>query len=188
MQIGTKGLFDHHPVHRVAPVTQMIIMQTLHDGRKVLRRDCEEIKAHRSRAVEPFFLFQPGAQISIAALVINKGHLSVTQMRDKIGQMRFIDPGAGELRDRSPRVRPVAFIIHGAAAYTDNGGLLRQTLFTHQMVKRRQQLAVGQIAGAAKDDHQQCVFLGLFFSLVHYCLLLQPVVFTKARSFGTIYP
>ena len=71
----------------------------------------------------------------------------------KSSQILGVDGSAGKVLEVFGGFFARVFVAHGAAAETDDGEIRREQLLAGEVVERRDELAAGQVAGEAEDDH-----------------------------------
>ena len=64
-----------------------------------------------------------------------------------------IDGAGGELLEVFGELFAGIVVAHGTAAHADHGELARQQLLAGEVVESGNQLAAGQVAGKAENDH-----------------------------------
>ena len=139
------------PFIRLRRLVHSMLAEILDDVREVLRRRCQVEQPVALRAVLRIHLRQQLLQPFVTRVIIEV-HLVIADPADKLIQLRivrlhaaagldaFLHVGGKRLLQRTPR-------------HPDDREVLRQIARLLQVVQRRQQLALGQVARRAEDHH-----------------------------------
>ena len=152
-QVGADRLLDHHPHLGVVLVVQPVLAELVHDHGEERRRRGEvedAVEDDLRRLVE--LLRRLLHLLVCRVLVEGAGH--VAHVLEEPVQHLLIRLPAGELHDRLLGDLPVLVMRHVAAGHPDQVEALRKRALVREVVERRQELALGQVARAA-EDHER---------------------------------
>src|SRR6202044_2199017 len=106
----------------------------------------------------------------------------VTDVLHEIIQLGIARVNAAILDDSVAHVSG-KLVAQGSPRYADDGELVGQEIVLAQMEERRQQLALGQIAGSAKD-HQNPRFRNSFPAVRNLGKILRPYTHLHRRHYN----
>jgi hypothetical protein len=155
VQVVAERLLDHHP--REPPVPATATQAGLADAADGVGEQLgDERQVVQAVAVGAVLAVEAVQQVADAPVGVGVGRGAgdvVQPAGERLPDLLLDGLGAGELLDRLAHVGPVLLVGVLAAAGADEGEVLRQQPVQLQVVEGGDDLAVGQVAGAAEHHH-----------------------------------
>ena len=160
LQIGAEGLFDDHPRPALAGVffSRQTDRSELPDhGGVEIRRQSQIEDPNRRHPAAAIEAADKILQLSVAVGFIVAAGNKIEVGREIVPHGFVLQSGAGKLAHRLAHLAAKDFVGHLAARVADDGEALRQTALQRQVIKGRNQLPPGQIAGSAENGEHTTV-------------------------------
>ncbi len=174
--VAPKRFFDDHAPPAMFFGNQICRPQLLDDGGEKVGSRSQVIKIVAARAVLLVDVSQNAAQLFINLRIVEIARDVVNPAREPMPQVR-IDLGGGKIADLLADHVAKLLAVHLIASHAHQRKFLRKQIILGEIVERRDQLALGQVARSAEYHHHARIgrparaggipFRSCFFSDLH---------------------